>query len=138
MREERREKSKVKKVKNKKTPVEKPGFWERDCLFGCMSGHTGAFIDPYGRMKSCMTVPEPSFDIKELGAEDCWEKIKDFVDTLKAPAEWECYSCGVRDWCSWCPGRGYLNTGSIFGCPPYFKELAETRKERYEKQRNKS
>lgn len=111
---------------------EAPGFWEKECLFDCAVGRTTAFINPYGEMKACITVPEPSFSVTELGVRQCWEKVKEFVDTLKAPADWECLSCDYRDWCSWCPGRGYLNTGNIFGCPPYFRELAKTRKHRYE------
>ena len=117
---------------------EQPGFWERECLFNCMAGHTMAFINPYGEMKACMTLPEPSFDIRRYGAQECWEKIKQFVDTLKAPTGWGCFGCEYRDWCSWCPGRGYLNTGDAFGCPPYQKELAKVRKERYEMSRKSS
>ena len=117
---------------------ERSGFWERERLFNCMAGHTTAFINPYGEMKACMTVPEPSFDIKRYGVKECWEKTKQFVDTLRAPAGWGCFSCEYRDWCSWCPGRGYLNTGDVFGCPPYQKELAKVRKARYESMKERS
>ena len=67
----------------------------------------------------------------------CWERIKDFVRELKAPSGWECYTCEYNAFCSWCPGRGYLNTGDIFGCPPYFKELARTRKGRSDEWKRK-
>ena len=132
------QKSEAKKQKKRtKERKEPPGFWERECLFNCMAGHTMAFINPYGEMKACMTVPEPSFDIRKHGVKECWEKIKQFVDTLKAPMGWVCFSCEYRDWCSWCPGRGYLNTGNMFGCPPYQKELAKVRKERYDRTRKR-
>ena len=103
-----------------------------------MAGQTVAFIDPYGQMKTCLTVPEPKFDLTKDSVEDAWKKTKDFVDTLKAPEDWECYKCEYQDWCSWCPGRGFLNTGDIFGCPPYFKELAKTRQRRYEEWKKKN
>jgi radical SAM protein with 4Fe4S-binding SPASM domain len=118
-----------KKEKKKKAP--RLGFWERDCVFNCMAGRSGIFINPYGKMLSCMTVPEPAYDIFEFGAKKCWEKVVEFVHNVKPPKEWECYKCEVQDWCSWCPGRGILNTGDIFGCPPYFKELAQERQRRY-------
>jgi len=111
---------------------ERPGFWERESLFGCMAGHTGVFINPYGEMKTCMTVPEPYFDTKKMSVAKCWEKIKEFTSAIKAPSDWQCYTCEYRVWCSWCPGRAYLNTGDIFGCPPYYRELAKARKKRYE------
>lgn len=112
---------------------EKPGFWERGRLFWCMAGNNMAFISPYGEIKSCMTVPEPNYDIKDGRVRQGWENIKKFTGALKAPVDWKCYTCEYNAWCSWCPGRGYLNTGDIFGCPPYFKELAKARKEKYEK-----
>ncbi|MCK5237821.1 MAG: hypothetical protein KAR06_12660, partial [Deltaproteobacteria bacterium] len=129
---------KPKKTEKKSAPAEEqPGFWERDCLFHCMAGHTGTFINPYGEMKACMTVPEPHCDALKDGVVKCWDRIKDFVRTLKAPSDWECYTCEYNAWCSWCPGRGYLNTGDIFGCPPYFKELAKVRKRRNEEWQQK-
>ncbi|MGB2705435.1 MAG: radical SAM protein, partial [Candidatus Omnitrophota bacterium] len=126
---------KPKKRKNpikRKNPDEIPGFWEKECLFSCMAGHTGVFISPYGEMKACMTVPEPCWSVREYAVAECWERVKEFVDNLKAPEDWECFTCEYNAWCSWCPGRGYLNTGSIFGCPPYFKELAKARQARFE------
>ncbi|MDD4293979.1 MAG: radical SAM protein [Candidatus Omnitrophica bacterium] len=129
---------KIKRIKemNKKRQ-ERPGFWERERLFNCMAGSSGIFINPYGEMKVCMTVPDPSFNVLQFGVMGAWRKCVEFADQLKAPKDWQCYECEVRDWCSWCPGRGYLNTGNIFGCPSYFKELAQERYERYKKNKAK-
>jgi len=109
---------------------ERLGFWERDKLFNCMAGNTCIFIDPYGRMKTCMILPEPSFDLRSMTVREGWENIKRFVDSLVKPEDWACLSCDVRDWCSWCPGRSYVSTGSIFGCSNYHKEIAGIRSQR--------
>ncbi len=122
-----RREARTKRPTARRRTQERPGFWERDCLFNCMAGRTTAFIDPYGRMKACMMLPEPSWDVREQGVRSCWESVKEFVDTLKPPQDWQCYTCEYQDWCSWCPGRAYLNTGSIFGCPDYYRELAKLR-----------
>ncbi len=129
------QKKRIKRPPRRTEP--RPGFWERESVFNCMVGRTGIFINPYGEVKPCLTLPEPSFDLRTMRVGEAWSKVKEFVDTLKPPEDWECYTCEYQDWCSWCPGRGYLNTKNIFGCPPYFKELAKVRKKRFEERKAK-
>lgn len=106
------------------------GFWEKENIFNCQVGRITIFINPYGEVKPCLTIGEPSYSALKIGAQKAWENIKKFAHTIKPPPRWACTECEYQDWCSWCPGRGYLNTGDIFGCPPYFKELARAGKKR--------
>lgn len=113
--------------------IEEKGFWERKYFFNCVAGHTTAFINPYGEMKPCAVLPEPNYDTKKYGVRECWVKIKKFADRLKPSRDWECYSCEYRNWCCWCPGIAYLNSGDIFGCSPYLKESARVWKRESER-----
>ncbi|UCC95668.1 MAG: radical SAM protein [Candidatus Omnitrophota bacterium] len=133
LRNKNERKSSFPKKRKSKHKQGKPGFWEKECIFGCMAGHTAIFINPYGEMKVCLMLPEPSYDLRKGSVKEGWGKMKEFVDRIKPPQDWQCVSCEYHDWCSWCPGRGYLNTGNIFGCPDYFKEMAKRKRERYEK-----
>ena len=123
---------KEKRLFKEKKARQKKGFWERRYLFDCVAGHSSTFIDPYGRMKACLILSKPSYDIRKEGVREGWENIKKFVNNLKAPPDWGCYACEYRDWCYWCPARAHLDTGDIFGCSPYLREIARMKKERQE------
>jgi len=130
-----RSKAGLRKTDRRRNKIERFGFWEKDCLFDCAAGHNIVFINPNGKMKACLLLCKPSYDVRRGSVKEGWEKIKEFVDGLKPPSDWKCLSCEYHDWCSWCPARAYANTGEIFGCPPYFRELARIRKEKYQKSR---
>ena len=102
-------------------------------LFKCMAGRNTIFINPYGRIKPCLILPNPSYDIRRGSARDGWEIMKRFVDNLIPPKDWKCFNCELKEWCSPCPARRYVNSGDLFGCPDYIKEMARTMKERHER-----
>lgn len=104
-----------------------------DAAFGCMVGRSMIFVNPYGQMKPCIILPQPSYDILKGGLKEGWGYMKRFAVETKAPMDWGCKACELKEFCGACPARAYLNTGDMFGCPEYFKEVARLRKEKYEK-----
>lgn len=103
-----------------------------DKAFNCMAGRSMMFINPYGEMKPCIVLPTPSYDISGGNLKDGWRYMVKFTEETKRPYGWECNTCDLSQFCSVCPARAYLNSGDMFGCPKYFKEVARLKKEKYE------
>lgn len=117
--------------------VDKPVEEKDEKAFGCMAGRGMIFINPYGQIKPCIVLPVPNYDILNGTVKDGWQSIVKFTETTKRPVEWKCDTCEFSGFCSVCPARAYLNTGDMFGCPDYFKEVARLKKEKYEKKLKK-
>jgi len=105
---------------------------DSDRAFNCMAGRSMMFINPYGEMKPCIVLPTPSYDILKGNLKDGWQYMVKFTENTKRPPDWECNTCDLSQFCSVCPARAYLNSGNMFGCPEYFKEVARLKKEKYE------
>lgn len=100
----------------------------RKKVFNCGVGYTDLTINPFGELKLCIEIDYPKYNILEGSLKDGWEKIKDFVDKLSPPIDWECRDCNLADYCRVCPGRFFLTSGKFFGCDDYTKKQAEFNK----------
>lgn len=101
----------------------------RDRMFNCGVGQTAFSINPYGRMNFCLEIDYPRCNILSKSAKNCWEKIKKEVDKLNNIEDFVCKDCDLFDYCAWCPGRSYLETGSFNNCSDFFKKRVLERKE---------
>ncbi|MFH0732128.1 MAG: radical SAM protein [Candidatus Omnitrophota bacterium] len=98
-------------------------------IFPCGVGKTDLTINPFGGLQLCLAIDYPKYDILKGGLALGWQKIKEFVDELKAPAGWVCAKCDLVPFCRRCPAKGYLEDGNFFSCNHYSRQQAEFIKE---------
>lgn len=104
---------------------------KRGRVFNCGVGISSFSINPYGEMNFCLEIDYPELDILKLGAQRCWEKLKEEVDSINNLAlkgDFICKDCELLRYCGWCAGRSYLETGTFNKCSEYFKQRAIERK----------
>lgn len=102
----------------------------RAWIFNCGVGYTSFSINPYGKMNFCLQIDYPGLDIRSKGVKSCWSRIKDEVDRLSSVPDFVCRDCELIDYCSWCPGRSFMETGGFNSCSDYFRERAIITRER--------
>lgn len=96
-------------------------------LFNCGAGKNSFSINPYGEMNFCLEIDYPAHNILEMGAKSGWERLKKEIDRLNRAANFVCKDCALFENCGWCPGRSYMETGSLNNCSNYLKIRAEQR-----------
>jgi radical SAM protein with 4Fe4S-binding SPASM domain len=116
--------------KKKKQPVKSkvkllPG---KNKFFRCGSGKTEASINPYGELKLCPEINEPTYDILEAGLDKAWAKLKKYVKKLES-SKYVCSSCDLASFCNSCPARMLVEEGSLNKCNQYDKDMAILRAE---------
>lgn len=92
-------------------------------FFRCGSGKTEASINPYGELKLCPEINQPTYDILGIGLDKAWEKLKKYVKKLEE-SKYVCTSCYLAGFCSSCPARMLVEEGSLKKCNQYDKEMA--------------
>ena len=97
---------------------------KRDKMFNCGVGRSSFSITPYGKMNFCLEIDHPEHNILKYGVAGCWEKIKREVDRLNDTPGFVCKACDLSNYCGWCPGRSYIESGSFNRCSEYFKKQA--------------
>lgn len=105
-------------------------IFSRKHLFNCGAGRLFAVISPYGKIRCCVDLPFPDYDVLAGTLKEGWQKTVEFVENAKPSRNWQCKSCLLWNLCDWCPARAFLETDSIEGCPQYFKEAALLRANR--------
>lgn len=93
-------------------------------LFNCGAGYSDLTISPYGEAKICIEIDYLKCDILKHGLKKCWQEIKDFVDNLKPPKNWQCKKCEFSAYCSWCPAKSWLENGDFATCDYLTKQRA--------------
>lgn len=94
-------------------------------LFNCGAGYTDLTISPFGELNICMDIDYPKYRIFDGSLKEGWKVIKNIVDNLKPPKDWACQTCDLIDYCTWCPGKGYLEDGNFSSCNPSSQKAAE-------------
>ena len=54
-------------------------------FFRCSSGKTEASINPYGELKLCPEINQPTYDILGIGLDKAWGQLKKYVKKLEEP-----------------------------------------------------
>ncbi len=107
------------------------GSNSRKGLFTCGVGKSQIVVSPYGEARLCLDIEEPSFSILEFGLREAWQKLVAFVEKTDVRL-WQCPEA-LRPFClGWCPARGLLETGSLYGCDDHCQTLARLNQEEYE------
>jgi MoaA/NifB/PqqE/SkfB family radical SAM enzyme len=114
-----------------KRPVVSRVLRSREKMFSCGAGNTSFSVTPYGKMNICLEIDYPKLDILSKGLEPCWRDIRTTVDRLNSEDGFICKECGLVDYCSWCPGRSFMETGSFNKCSLYCRERAVYAKSKY-------
>ena len=68
-------------------------------------------------------------NILETGLASAWKKIVKFTASLKPDKDYQCFSCELNKFCSWCPAMAWRYKGKASACIPEYKELAQIKKE---------
>lgn len=108
-------------------------------LFGCGVGRTQAAITPQGELKPCLMIDYPRFKIlknmvarsrlhaagKGGGLKETWQRLRNFVSSIKPDGNYQCHKCGLAPYCNWCPARAWLYNRSFTSCEPESRRRAE-------------
>ncbi len=94
-------------------------------LFACAAPSGNAlFLDPYGHMSLCNMLREGKVSILKTGLIPGLTVLKEKYARLDFKSNSPCKNCPVRDKCLWCPGKAFLETGSLEKPIKYCCELA--------------
>ncbi len=101
----------------------------RTRIFSCAGGYNSFAVDPSGKLKVCLLIDKPGYDLAAGSLRQGWEALKAYVDGCRPPARWACNRCALRAYCNWCPAHSYLTDGSLHRCNAYLKTRARSLKE---------
>lgn len=96
---------------------------QKSDLFRCaIGGGDGINLDPYGNMFLCNLIRKPAFNLLKIDIEYASNKLLPLVRNRKFVSNSKCKGCNLREFCSWCPGRAYLEAGNEEASIPYYCE----------------
>ena len=102
-------------------------------FFYCSAGRNSLAITSYGELIPCLELRVPKCNLRKESLLSCWKKLANYVKSFKPSKTYQCGDCDLRKFCNWCPSQAWLEMKDINACIPYFKELAELRRERVKK-----
>lgn len=87
----------------------------RTCLFDCnLAGGDGIHIDPWGRLALCALLREPKVSVLRADIREAVERLLRRYRRLKTfKTDSPCRTCALREECGWCPGKAFVETGSL-------------------------
>ena len=88
----------------------------------CRAGKSSFWIDKKGKISLCGII-DKTFDVKELGFVDAWQKVREFTDSITLPVK--CTTCKYRHFCNVCAAVCYTETGEFSGVPEYVCRFSE-------------
>jgi radical SAM protein with 4Fe4S-binding SPASM domain len=94
-------------------------------LFNCAAGDgDGLYIDPYGNIIPCICIREPRINLLREDIQEAHKRILNWVRTKYFTYDVKCRNCPIRDRCYNCPGKAYLEKGSLEAVVDWFCKLA--------------
>lgn len=91
--------------------IDKVGELEAaESLYDCGAGISCFHVTSKGRLKPCIMVSEPDFDIRDKAFGDAWREMA-VISDKKAGADYPCSGCDKRVVCDSCPGFFGLEMG---------------------------
>lgn len=111
-----------------------------DTLFKCGAGKSQAVITPQGKLKMCLMIDYPKYEIlnkdivtghtsqaahQETGLKRAWKRLRELVASIKPDKNYHCDRCKLEPYCKWCPARGWLENGSFTSCDSESRLWAE-------------
>ena len=64
------------------------------------------------------------------GLKEGWKMLGDRIRSIKPSRRNRCFDCRLRSFCSSCPAKAKLECGDMNACPPYYRRLAELRRDK--------
>ncbi|MBU1864151.1 MAG: radical SAM protein [Candidatus Omnitrophica bacterium] len=90
-------------------------------------------LDPYGNTFFCSAIRKPSFNILDVNIQYARSRLLNTIRKMFLTSRLKCKSCALGEFCSFCPGVAYLETGTIDTPVSYYCELAKIKKQYQEK-----
>jgi radical SAM protein with 4Fe4S-binding SPASM domain len=95
------------KLKGNRSAVKNP-------LFPCVaSGGDGFQIGPYGHISACCLIRKPDLNVLKNGVGPAVKEMVEYFRGLEFTTDSKCKTCAERDECGWCPGKAFVETGSL-------------------------
>ncbi len=86
----------------------------RNALFPCVAaGGDGFQIGPYGHISACCLIRRPDLNVLKNGVGPAVKKMVEYFRNLDFTTDSKCKTCARRDECGWCPGKAWVETGSL-------------------------
>ncbi|MBU1864150.1 MAG: radical SAM protein [Candidatus Omnitrophica bacterium] len=101
--------------------------FDRHKFFNCGGGRHSVAITPQGKLKICINVNEPQYSILNSSFENAYEKLKKFAMSIKPDERYQCDTCPLRMYCSWCPALSWLEHRNFSTCSRTCRKLAQVR-----------
>lgn len=76
--------------------------------FYCAAGKTQAAITPDGLLKLCVMINYPLLPVLKPSFSHAWKRLRCLQQKIRPGRAFPCRSCGLRQFCLWCPGRSWL------------------------------
>lgn len=96
-------------------------------LYTCGAGRTGFHIDPCGRVSPCVMMPWRTLDATRLGFSEAWRRLGEEMNRLRAPSNFPCRRCALKNRCGYCPAVFKLETGRETKASKYLCALGHLR-----------
>lgn len=90
-------------------------------FFRCGAGLSQAAITPLGQLKMCIMIDYPKLSLIKMPFKVAWRKMKKITSSLKPDNTYQCYRCGLKPYCSWCPARSWIKKRKFFACDEEFR-----------------
>jgi len=95
-------------------------------LFRCGAGISQAVITPAGELKLCLMIDYPKYKILDSSLREAWDGCVKIIDSVVLDGTFACVRCSLRDYCKWCPGRGWLHARDFTACDPECRKRARS------------
>lgn len=89
----------------------------------CLAGNCSFTVNWQGEMRPCVTLPEPTVPVFEVGFDAAWKEISRKSKELRSNER--CTTCSFRPICKTCVASALLETGHYDGVPDYLCQYAE-------------
>lgn len=94
----------------------------------CGVGRISAAITPGGELKMCPVIDYPKYTIQGTSLAKAWDQLKKHTADISAQPNKECEGCSVKQYCTWCPARSWLETKTFNRCDSVSRFWAEQRR----------
>lgn len=83
----------------------------------CSAGHNSCAISAYGDVFPCVALPIKLGSLYEKNFSEIWRNSRDLsrLRSIKSKDLAKCVTCGLKSYCTRCPGFAYLEDGDILG-----------------------
>lgn len=89
----------------------------------CRAGKSSFWINWKGEMTPCGMLPNPVYNVFEMGFFTAWEKVKEAITCMDGSPK--CGRCPKKMFCYGCAAASKTETGSVEGTPEYLCEFAQ-------------